>query len=55
MSYILERLKEISTYQGIIAMLTALGIIISPELSEAIASAGVGIFTLVSVLMKEKK
>ena len=55
MKYLLERLKEVSTYQGIIAMLTAVGVAVSPELAAAIASCGVGVFTLVSVIMAEKK
>ncbi len=55
MAYLLERLKELSTYQGIIVMLTALGVHLSPELGAAIASCGVAVFGLVSVIVKEKK
>ena len=44
MNKILDYFRYPSTYQGIIAILTALGVAISPEQSEAIAVAGVAIF-----------
>ena len=55
MNWLINRLKELSTWQGIIAGLTALGVSISPELSKAIAGAGVAVFFLISVLVPDKK
>ncbi len=55
MNYILERLKEKSTWVGIIALISAFGVAIKPELSEAIATTGVSLAGLIAVLTKENK
>lgn len=55
MNWILERLKEPTTYAGIFAGLTAVGVQIVPELADAIMSAGIGVVGLVLVILKEKK
>jgi len=44
MSKIFDYFRYPSTYQGLVAILTALGVAISPEQSEAIGLAGVAIF-----------
>lgn len=54
MKYLIERLKEVSTWQGIIAGATIFGISCNQELTTAIVGVGTTIFTLVSVLMKGK-
>jgi len=41
--YVLARLKEASTWRGFVYLLTALGVTISPALSEAIIAAGLAI------------
>lgn len=38
--YVLARLKEASTWRGLIGLLTAAGISISPELLDKIVAAG---------------
>ncbi len=53
MNYIISRLKERSTYQGIFGFLTAVGVTIKPELWEAITSVGVACIALVHVLFPE--
>jgi hypothetical protein len=55
MDYILERLKERSTWAGIIAILTGFGVSLKPELSAAISTVGMGIAGLVLVIIKEEK
>ncbi len=55
MDYFLNRLKEPTTWQGIVAALSGVGMFLSPEFGEAIAVAGVALFTLVSVAMKENQ
>lgn len=55
MDYLIARGKELSTWQGIVAGVTAFGVALSPELQAAIGAAGVGIFTLISVFWTEKK
>ena len=53
-NYILARLKEASTWRGIMALLTSLGIVISPETQEAILAAGLAIIGLIGILFKDK-
>jgi hypothetical protein len=46
-AYILARLGEASTYRGIFALCTALGVFIAPELQNAIITIGltaIGLF-----------
>lgn len=52
-TYIINRLKEISTYQGLVVVLTAIGLKLSPEQANAIASAGIAIFSAISVLLPQ--
>lgn len=43
LKFILDRLKERSTWIGIITIITAAGVTVSPEQTEAIAGAGTAI------------
>ena len=54
MDYIIERLKEASTWRGIIAFLTGIGVVISQELSEAIIAAGLSLMGLIGAFTKDK-
>lgn len=54
MKYIIDRLKEPSTIRGIILLLGLLGIKLSPEQTETITSAGLGLIAAVEVFRKEK-
>lgn len=54
MEWILNRLKEPTTYAGIFAGLTAFGVQLAPELADAIMSAGIGVVGLVLVILKEQ-
>jgi hypothetical protein len=49
LEFIVERLKERSTWLGLIAIITAAGLGISPEQGEAIALAGTAIAGAVAV------
>ena len=53
MTYILDRLKEPSTWRGILAMITAVGVKLHPELQEAIISAGLALIGMVNIFRKE--
>lgn len=55
LDWILERLAEASTWRGITAILTGLGIALSPELAAQITAAGLGLIGLINVFRKEKK
>lgn len=43
-----------TTWVGITAILTALGITLKPELANAIASCGLAVFGLIKVIVNEK-
>jgi hypothetical protein len=55
MIYLLDRLKEPSTWRGLIGLLTGFGIVIKPELADAIIAVGVGLIGLINVIRKEYK
>jgi hypothetical protein len=52
LDFVLERLKEKSTWAGLIGLL---GLSFSAELGEAIVTAVLGFIAVVAVLIKEKK
>ena len=54
MNNLLNRLKEVSTWQGIIGIITGFGVLMSDEMRGAITGLGVAAFTAVSVFMKER-
>lgn len=54
LTFIIDRLKERSTWIGLITIITAAGIGITPEQGEAIAVAGVGIAGAVAVFTADK-
>jgi hypothetical protein len=56
LSYLLDRLKEPTTYAGLFTVIAALaGTAIAPELADSIMAAGIGVASLILVLLKEKK
>lgn len=54
MNFIIDRLKEPSTWSGIAAMAVAFGIGFPPGTFEAITQIGVGIAGLAGVVLREK-
>jgi hypothetical protein len=52
--HILDRLSEASTWRGIVALLTAGGIALSPEQMAAIVSAGLAMIGLFGVFTSDK-
>lgn len=52
MNWIIEQLKQPSTWRGITMLITSLGIVIKPELMEQIVVAGTGVAGLIGVLFK---
>lgn len=55
MEWIIERLKEATTWRGIVALITAAGIALSPEQVEAITLLGVALIGVIEVFRKEKQ
>lgn len=55
LQFILDRLKERSTWAGLVAVATAAGVSLSPDLQEAIAVTGMSVAGLIMILTKDKK
>ena len=53
-SWIVERLKEPSSWYAITVIATDIGINIDPSISQQIASIGAGVFGLIAFISKEK-
>jgi len=53
--YSRERLKEASTWRGLILFATAAGAKFSPEMSEAIVTLGIALAGFVGVATSDKK
>ena len=53
MKYLLERLKEPSTWRGLLALLTAVGVKLHPEMQEAILATGLALIGMINVFRKE--
>ena len=54
MKTIKERLSEPSTWRGIMMLLTAFGVTISPELQEYIISGGLALVGIIGMVTKDK-
>lgn len=54
-TYCIERLSEASTWRGIVAMLTAAGVMLSPEQTEAIIATGLAMIGALGAFTKDKK
>jgi len=54
-NYILDRVREPSTWRGAILFLTAIGVPIAPALSEAIVTAGLGLAGLIGMLTSDHR
>lgn len=54
MKWIKERLKEKSTWKGVVWLITACGVALTPEQSEAIITAGITLAGLLDIFTTEK-
>jgi hypothetical protein len=54
MNWILDRLREASTWRGLIGIATTFGVIISPELADKIIAVGIALVGVVEIIRKEK-
>ncbi len=53
MNYLIERLKEASTWRGIIAIVTSFGVALSPDQIEAIVAAGLATMGVVGAFFPD--
>lgn len=51
--FVLARLREASTYRGLMLILTGLGVALKPEVAEAIMALGMAAAGLVGVLVPD--
>lgn len=51
--FVIARLKEASTYRGMMLILTGLGVALRPEVAEAIMACGVAVAGLAGVLLPD--
>ena len=54
MKYILDRLKEPSSWRGLVMITTAFGVSVSPELMDSIIAAGTGLAGVIGFVFKDK-
>ena len=52
MDYLIEKLKEPSTWKGLVWLLTAFGVALSPDEKEAIAALGMALAGLIGVFVE---
>ena len=52
--YLLARLREASTWRGIMALLTAAGVALEPAQIEAIVIAGLAVIGVIGVFFSDK-
>ena len=55
LDWLIDRLKEKSTWMGLTTALTAAGVAISPEMAETIMTAGVAVAGVLFVVTKEQR
>lgn len=55
MQYIIDRLKEASTWRGLILIATALGLNLAPAMQEAIVTAGIGLAGVAGAVLPDSK
>ena len=51
--YLLARLREASTWRGIMALLTAAGVALNPTQIEAIVTAGLAVIGVIGVFFRD--
>jgi hypothetical protein len=54
LTWIIDRLKERSSWLGLTALLSAVGVVLSPEAIDSIATAGLGVAGLIAFFTKDK-
>lgn len=55
MTYVLERLKEPSTWRGLVLLLTVAGLKLSPDQANAIMALGLAVVGAIGVFLPDKK
>lgn len=54
MKYVVNRLKEPSTWRGFFVLLAAFGVSVSPDLQDSLVAVGLAVAGLIGVLTPDK-
>lgn len=54
MKYIVDRLKEPSSWRGLVMLATAFGVTVTPDLVTSIVAAGTGLAGIIGFAFKDK-
>ena len=54
MKYVIDRLKEPSSWRGLVMLATAFGVTMSPDLVASIVAAGTGLAGIIGFAFKDK-
>lgn len=52
MKWVIDQLKQASTWRGIVMMMTSFGIAVHPDMLEQIIAAGTGVAGLIGIFFK---
>ena len=53
--YLLDRLKEPSTWRGLVLIATSAGVAVTPAMADAIVALGIGLAGVIGVVTADKK
>lgn len=53
--FLLTRLHEASTWRGLVALLTAVGVVLTPEQTEAVVAAGLAVIGALGVFLPDSQ
>jgi hypothetical protein len=51
--WMIDRLREPSTYKGLTGLLSAIGISVSPEMTAQIAAVGISVVSFIEIFRRE--
>lgn len=54
MTYVIDRLKEPSSWRGLVMLATAFGVTMNPDLVASIVAAGTGLAGIIGFAFKDK-
>ena len=54
MKYILDRLKEPSSWRGLVMITTAFGVTLNPDLVSSVVAVGTGLAGIIGFVFKDK-
>lgn len=53
--FLLARLHEASTWRGLVALLTAVGVVLTPEQTEAVVAAGLAVIGALGLFLPDSQ